>query len=271
MATDLERWLGYVLLQSSAMPGISPSCRVYFSFCLTGRVPFALFQWKRLRGKLSFPDSMLSFLLHTTPLPLPNWMNWIPPQDTPQFLKLSPRRVGALAGLRFCTAWKAGCVPPGAAGQSQVDVSLWGMSQQQSWRQHCPVCRLVHPPWEAHSGYQSCSYSIFRVSSSTRRGLRHTVRGGWGLEITVAARGAHILSEWAWCPWLGEDGCFTLVWTKLFKLTWGDHGDQRQAALHHLSLLPLGSGESPALASSLETLVPCTQTSPRTGLQHLEF
>lgn len=59
-------------------------------------------------------------------------------------LSLTPRRVGILPGLRSCTAWKAGCVPPRAAGQSQVDVSLWGMSQQQSWGQCCPVCRLVH-------------------------------------------------------------------------------------------------------------------------------
>lgn len=128
---------------------------------------------------------------------------------------LTPRRVGILVGLRFCTAQKAGCVPPGAAGQSHVDVSLWGMSQQQSWRQHCPVWRLVHSPWEVHSGYQSCSSSIFTASTSIMRGLWHIVRGSWGLEITVAARVAHILSGWIWCPWLGEDGCFTRVWEKI--------------------------------------------------------
>lgn len=153
MATDLERWPGYVLLQSSAMPGIPPPCRVYFSFSLTGRVPFVLFQWKRLSGKLSFPDSMLSSPLPLTPAKLDGLDTF--PRYTPTFkalyrwhglihvslqllrvqwhkLSLTPRRVGILAGLRFCTAQKAGCVPPGAAGQSQVDVSVWGMSQHQS-------------------------------------------------------------------------------------------------------------------------------------------
>lgn len=127
-------------------------------------------------------------------------------------ISLTPRRVGLLAGLRFCTAQKAGCEPPGAAGQSQVDVSHWGMSQQQSWR----LLEAALP------GLQACAFSMgssFRLSiisssvltgsTSTTRGLWHTVRRSWGLEITVAARVAYILSGWVWCPWLGEDGCLT--------------------------------------------------------------
>lgn len=99
-------------------------------------------------------------------------------------------------------------MPPGTAGQSQVDVSLWGMSQQQSWRQRCPVCRVVHSPWEARSGYQSYSCDILTVSTSIMRGLGHIVRGRWGLEITVAARVVHTF----------QDGFGALDWEKMVAL-----------------------------------------------------
>lgn len=78
-----------------------------------------------------------------------------------------------------------------------------------------PLCRLVHSPWEAHSGYQSCSSSVLTVSTSTMKGLGHIVRGSWGLEVSVAARVTYILLGWVRCPWLGENGFFTLVWEKI--------------------------------------------------------
>lgn len=155
-----------------------------------------------------------------------------------------------LAGLRFCTAWKAGCVPPGAAGQSQADDFLWGMSQQQSWRQHCPVCRVVHSPWDGHSGHQSCSYSILLFYfHQHHEGLGCIFRGSWGLEITVAVKSGPYLFRMGLVLLTGRRWLlYTGVGDNWFKLKQGDRGDQRQAAPQYLPLLlPLGSGDSPAL------------------------
>lgn len=63
---------------------------------------------------------------------------------------------------------------------------------------------------------------------------RFIVRGSWGLEITVAARMAHNLSGWAWCPRLEEDGCFILVWEKTDSNLNGEIMGTKDKLLHSI-------------------------------------
>lgn len=259
MATGLERWLGYVLLQSSAMPGISPSCRVYFSFCLTGRVPFALFQWKRLRGKLSFPDNTLSFLLHAPPYPCQTgWTGYLP--------KIHPNFQSTVQ-----LTWSNSCLPsapPCAGTQTLMDSQEGG---HPGWSEVCmaqrqAVCHQEHlgraremflsEAWASSRAggstapLQACAFSMgspFRLSimlllythsfHQHHERLRTHCQKKMGAGNFCSSKSELYPFRMGLVPLTGRRWfLYAGVGENWFKLKQGGHGDQRHAAPLYLLL-----------------------------------